>query len=82
MGSSLDTALVALLSLGALSFVVWRFALAKSKPACAPEEPARPQVVIGARLAKGLAAAKRDATPTSCEAERSAAMVGTPNNSR
>jgi len=82
MGSPLDTAAVALLSLGALGFVVWRFALAKSKPACAPEETARPQVLIGARLAKGLAAAKKEGTPTSGEAKPGAAMVGTPRNSR
>jgi len=61
MESPLDIALVIVLSLAALAFVVWRFALTKAPPACAPDEKGKPQVILGSNLAKGLAGAKKSA---------------------
>jgi hypothetical protein len=58
MGSPFDLALVALLVLGALAFAVWRMALAKKPPACAPDGETKPQVILGKNLTRGLKRAK------------------------
>jgi hypothetical protein len=54
MESHFDLALVALLVLGAFAFAVWRMALAKKPPACAPDGETKPQVILGGNLARGL----------------------------
>jgi len=59
MGSLADIAAVAAACAGALAFVVWRFAVRRAPPGCAPGEEARPQVMIGSRLAQGLAQRKK-----------------------
>ena len=55
MGSVLDIAISTLIVLGAGFFLVRRFRAVKP-PACAPKGGAKPQVILGSRLAKGLEA--------------------------
>ena len=65
MESPLDLALAALLFAGAAAFTAWRMLASKQPPACAPDLKAAPQVVVGARLAKGLANVRKEhSSPT------------------
>jgi hypothetical protein len=58
MESTADIAIAGGLVLGAAAFLWWRFAAAPRPPPCAPDPKAQPPVILGARLAKGLAGRK------------------------
>jgi hypothetical protein len=56
MGSAADTIFASALVVGALVFLVRRFTGQRAHaPACAPDEKAVPQVIVGSTLAKAMA---------------------------
>lgn len=60
MESSADIGLAAALVAIAGGFLVRRFTGPRKPPSCAPEGNARPQVILGSRLARGLEATRRE----------------------
>ena len=54
-----DAIVVALVVIGAVAFLVWRFRTKPSTPACGAVPEAKPQVIVGSRLARGLESVRK-----------------------
>jgi hypothetical protein len=60
MESPADIAVAVGLVVAAGGFLYWRFAAKPQPPSCAPDAKVEPQVMVGSRLAKGLAMVQKE----------------------